>query len=93
MAILATFTIGLMQDVSDQFRTVAAMRVMTGTAFAQFGRKIGMFLAQNRKLVTTLAKCVRIFFKKIGVRRLMRLMTGIALSLGIGSMSILKLLG
>ena len=45
MAILAAISIGLVQDITDQRRTVAAMRVVTGTAFAQFGRVIGVLLA------------------------------------------------
>lgn len=34
MAILAAISIGLVQDISDQRRTVAAMRVMTGATIA-----------------------------------------------------------
>lgn len=93
MTIVAAFFIWLVKDIPDQGRPVAAVRIMTGSAPAQLGREIDMFLAQSRKLVTVLAKCVRVFFKKVGERRLMRLMTGIALSLGIRGMRMLKLLG
>ena len=92
MAILAAISIGFVQDISDQRRTVAAMRVVTRTAVAKFSRKIGMLLPHRPKRVTTLTKRLGLLDQKVGVGRLMRLMAGGALSLGVGFMCILELL-
>jgi hypothetical protein len=45
VAILAAFSIGLVQYISDQCRTIAAMRIVTGTTFTQFGRIISVVLS------------------------------------------------
>ena len=44
MAILTSFRIRFMQDIADQGRPVAAVRVVTGTAVYRFFREIGMLL-------------------------------------------------
>lgn len=92
MAILAAISIGLVQDISDQRRTVAAMRVVTRTAVAKFSRKVGMLLPHRPERVTTLTKRLGLLDQKVGVGRLMRLMAGGALSLGVGHMCILEFL-
>ena len=92
MAIPTSLSIGLMQNISDQRRTVAAMRVVTGTAVAKFDREIGMLLAHRSKRVTTEAKRLGLFDQQIGIGRLMRLMAGGTLSLCIRRMSILEFL-
>jgi len=92
MAILAPFSIGLVQDIPDQVLTVAAMRIMTGAAGAKFGREIRMFLLYRSQCMTTQAKRLNFLCQKIGIWCLMGLMTGVALSLGIGCMGIFELL-
>jgi hypothetical protein len=42
MAILAAVSIGFMQYIPNQSRTVAAMRVMAGAAVVRLGREIFM---------------------------------------------------
>ena len=44
MTILAAFRIRLMQNVPDQRRPLAAMRIVAGTAVFQFGREIRVLL-------------------------------------------------
>jgi hypothetical protein len=46
MAIIATFGIGRMQDISDQSRTVAAVGIVTGNAVSWRKREIRMLFAQ-----------------------------------------------
>ena len=92
MAILASISIGFVQDIADQCRSVAAMRVVTGTAVAKFSRKVGMLLPHRSKRVATQTKRLRLLDQKVGVGRLMRLVAGGALSLGVGRMGILELL-
>jgi len=93
MAILASFSIGLVQDIADQRRTIAAMRIVTGPALAQFGREIRVLRGQRSRRVTTQAKRLRFLDQKIGIRRLMRLMAGVAPPLGVRCMGILELPG
>ena len=93
MAILAAISIGLVQDISDQRRTIAAMRVMTGATIAQFGWIIAMLLLQRPKRVTSQAKRIWFFYQQISIGRLMRLMACGAFPLGIWRMSVFELPG
>ena len=93
MAILAAISIGLVQDISDQCRTVAAMGVVTGATIAQFGWIIAMLLPQRPKRVTSQAKRIWFFDQQISIGRLMRLMACGAFPLGIWRMSIFELPG
>jgi hypothetical protein len=91
MAILAAIGIRFMQNIPHQCRTVTAMRIVTGTTITQVGRKIGVFLLNCCKRMTTLAKRLRFFDQKIGIWRLMRFMAGGALSFDKRRMVILEL--
>lgn len=90
MAIVAAFLIWRVQDIPDQGRTIAAMRIMAGPAVAWFGREIRVFLQYRRHRMAPQAKRFRFLGQKIGIGGLMRPMAGSTLSLGVRSMGILE---
>ena len=68
MAVLASFRIGFMQNIPYQCGPVTAVGIVTGTAFAQFGREIRMFLLDRRSRVTFKAKRLGFLYEKICIR-------------------------
>lgn len=89
VAVCAAIGIRCMQGIPHQPGPVAAVRVVTRSAFTQLGREAGVLVLQRRAGVTVEAEIFRILFQQIGKVRLMRLMTGIALPLGIWRMAVL----
>ena len=63
MAILTAVCIGLVQDIPDQRRTITAMRVVTGAAFAKLSWIIWVFLLHRGQRMTTQAKRVSLFWQ------------------------------
>jgi hypothetical protein len=93
VAVLAILRIGWVQDVPNHRRPVAAVRTVAGTALAQFGREVGMLLLHRGQRMTPQAQRIPVSDQKIGVVRLVRPMTGEALSLGVRRVGMLELFG
>ena len=93
MAAIAAFRIGRMQDILDHRLAVAAMGAVTGGAVLYFRRKVGVLLLHRLGRMAALADFIRIPDEQIAVVRLMRIMAGSTLALGIRRMGIFELLG
>jgi len=82
-----------MQDIANHRLSVAAMGAVTGSTVAQFGREVGMFLLNRGQRMTAKAERLGILDQQGRIGRLVRLMAGVALPVGEGSVGMLELSG
>jgi hypothetical protein len=93
MAVIATICIWIMQDIAYKTPPVAAMGAMTGRTVLYRRGKVGMFRLHGLGRMTGLTELVRFLDEQIAISRLVRIMAGAALSLGVRCMCIFELLG
>lgn len=83
MAVFAAGGVGVVQVVAHQRRTVAAMRTMAGAAVLQLGRVVGVLRPHTLHWMTTQAERFRLLHQQVGIRRLVGLVAGCTLALGV----------
>lgn len=93
MAITAAGGVRLMQNVTDQGRIFTAVGAMTGPAALKFAGIIGVLSFERLERVTGQTEFRRFFEQQTSIVRLVRRMTGGTLTLCVGLMGKLELLG
>ncbi|MDD1713603.1 MAG: hypothetical protein LUQ69_10600 [Methanoregulaceae archaeon] len=88
MARITALLIRLMQNVADQGRPLAAMRIVTGEAIAQGAGIVGVLGLQPLCLVAGAAQFIRGLGQEHGAVGIVRLVTGPAFTVQIGCMGI-----
>ena len=92
MAVRAAVGIWRMENISNQFRPITAVRIVAGAAVTNFRREIRMLLPDRGLRMTAKTESLLIFQQKVGIGRLMRRVTGAALALGVRGMGIFECL-